>query len=115
QQFTIDKTLPELQSHFHQAQLVLLCGSDVVRTLSTRWPGVEILFTQTELVVGVREGESRIDLKALLEALPVQPRVTFVEGPHAQVSATEVRAGNLFATDPLVREYIQTNRLYQPA
>lgn len=114
QKFTIQHTLPALKEHFANAQLVLLCGSDVVRTFGFRWPGLEELLATCELAVSLRAGESQADLEVFLGALALEARVTFVEGPHAHLSATQVRAGNLLGIDPVVRKYIEAHQLYQP-
>lgn len=113
--FTVQQTLPALQGQFKQAALVLLCGSDIVRTFGFRWPGLDILLAHCELAVSLRAGESQADLEVFLASLNIEPRLTFVEGPHAHLSATQVRAGNLLGIDPLVRAYIEANRLYQSA
>ena len=115
EQFTVDTTLPTLQQQFPDTQLVLLCGSDAVRTFSYRWPNLERLLSQVELAVSLRAGESRPDLELLLDGLPVQPTVQFVEGPHSNLSSSEARAGNLLGIEPVVRNYIEAHQLYQGA
>jgi len=115
QRFTVQQTLPALQAQFKYASLVLLCGSDLVRTFGFRWPGLETLLAQCELAVGLRAGESQADLEVFLSSLAIEPRLTFVEGLNTHLSATQVRAGNLGGIDPLVRAYIEANQLYQTA
>lgn len=112
-QFTVAHTLPKLQRQFGDAQLVLLCGSDVVRTFSFRWPGLETLLSHVDLAIGLRAGELRSEVKTLLASLDTATNATLVETPHAHISATQVRAGYAHAMDPLVRDYIALNRLYQ--
>lgn len=114
-QFTVSSTLPQLRERFKDAQLVLLAGSDVIRTFSFRWPGLEQLLSEVEIAVSLRAGESQSDAAVFLSALPVTPVVTFVEGPHPHLSASEVRAGNLLGIEPAVRRYIENHRLYQEA
>ncbi len=113
EQFTVDRTLPELQRQFSGAQLVLLCGSDVIQTFQSRWPGLETLLANVKLAVGLRAGESQSEATRLLMNLNITANVTFVETPHAHISATQVRAGEVLGMNPLVRDYIATNQLYQ--
>lgn len=113
--FSVKETLPLLQARFKGEALVLLCGSDLVRTFGFRWPGLDTLLAQCELAVSLRAGESQADLEVFLTNLAIEPRITFVEGPHAHLTATQVRAGDLLGIDPLVRAYIKANQLYGPA
>ncbi len=115
EQFTVARTLPELQRQFQEAQLVLLCGSDVIQTFRFRWPGLETLLANITLVVGLRTGESQSEVEAMLTHLHMPTNVLFVETPHTHVSATKVRAGKVIDVDPLVRDYITSNQLYGAA
>jgi nicotinate-nucleotide adenylyltransferase len=110
--FTVDATLPQLQERFAGAELVLLFGSDVVQTFGFRWPGLETLLMSVELAVSTRAGETEEALREFFDTLNIPLTAQFVHGPHAHVSATEVRSGNLQGIEPLVRDYIQQNRLY---
>ena len=112
--FTTEHTLPVLQKRFAGAELVLLLGSDVVRTFGFRWPQLDKLLTSVSLAISLRAGESEADMRLFLESLGKPVRATIVAGPHAHVSATEVRSGNLQGIEPIVREYIEQNALYQP-
>jgi nicotinate-nucleotide adenylyltransferase len=51
--FSIERTLPKLQTLFAGDQLIFLLGSDVVENL-IHWPKVDRLFKSSELVIGVR-------------------------------------------------------------
>lgn len=112
EQFTVEYTLPELQRQLGRAQLVVLCGSDVIRTFSFRWPGLETLLAQVELAVGLRTGESQSEVETLLASFNTATKVTYVETSHAHISATQIRRGKALAVDPLVRDYIMLNQLY---
>lgn len=112
-QFTVGKTLPQLQAKYPGAQLVMLFGSDVIKSFGFRWPGLETLLATAELAVSTRAGESEEVLRTFLDALGLPLTATFVHGPHANVTATEVRMGNLQGTEPLVRSYIEQNQLYE--
>lgn len=113
-QFTAGRTLPQLQEKYKGAQIVLLLGADVVRTFGFRWPDLEKLLLSVELAITTRAGESENVVQSFLEALSVPLQATFVHGPHAHLSATEVRRGDMGGIEPLVRDYIQQNQLYQP-
>lgn len=110
--FTVGVTLPQLQERYSGAQLVMLFGSDVVQTFGFRWPSLETLLAQVEIAVSTRAGETEDALRSILDSFDVTPRAHFVHGPHAHVSATEVRKGDLQGIEPVVREYIQQNQLY---
>lgn len=112
--FTVDHTLPALQARFAGAELVLLFGSDVVRGFGFRWPHLDKLLASVEFAVSLRAGESESDIRTFLDSLGKPVRATIVAGPHAHVSATEVRKGDLQGIEPTVREYIERNALYQP-
>lgn len=113
-QFTVAETLPALQQKYAGAQLVMLFGSDVVRTFGFRWPGLETLLAQVELAISLRAGEAETELADFLTTLAVPIKATFVHGPHAHVSATKVRQGDLQGIEPIVRDYIVQQGLYQP-
>lgn len=112
-QFTAQQTLPQLQAKYPGAQLVMLLGSDVVQTFGFRWPGLDTLLQSVELAISTRAGESESALREFLDTLDQPFTATFVNGPHAHLSATEVRKGNLQGIEPLVRDYIEQNQLYQ--
>lgn len=101
-QFTIAKTLPELQEKFAGAQLVMLFGSDVAATVHT-WPDAKTLLAQTELAVGFREHAAPL----------VHVKATIVPTAHAHVAASHVRNGNSDEIAPAVREYIKQHNLYR--
>lgn len=112
-QFTVEDTLPKLQARYAGAELVMLAGSDVVRTFGFRWPGLERLLSSVQLAIGLRTGQSQHDLQAFLDSLKIPLSAVFIDGPHAHVSATDIRrGGNLQGIEPLVQLYIQEHQLY---
>jgi len=111
-QLTVQESLPQLQAKYPGAQLVMLLGSDVVQTFGFRWPGLAALLGSVELAISTRAGESEAALREFLDLLDLPLTATFVNGPHAHLSATEVRQGNLQGIEPLVRDYIEQNQLY---
>ena len=115
EQFTVERTLPQLQQRYAGAELVMLFGSDVVRTFGFRWPGLEQLLASTALAISLRAGEAEADMRTFLHDVGLTPTITIIEGPHAHLSATEVRKGNLHGLEPIVRAYIEQHALYGSA
>lgn len=115
ERFTVATTLPQLLAQFAEHDLVMLVGSDVVHSFGFRWPGLETLLAKVELAISLRAGEAEADIRGFLHSLGLSVRATIVEGPHAHLSATEVRTGNLQGIEPAVRDYIQQHQLYGQA
>ncbi len=116
EQFCVGGTMPELRAMFGDADLFLLLGSDVVKTFPDRWANLDELFSQMKIVIGLRKGDTRRELKKLLRSLDVstRPRVVFVESPLAGASSTRVRHGQLLRdVAPEVSSYIQQHKLYK--
>ncbi len=114
-QFTVAETFAKLKERYAGATLVFLLGSDVVRTFGFRWPGLQTLLAEAEFAISPRAGESESDLAMFLSSLGEPVTATFVHGPHAHLSATEVRQGNLQGIEPHIRDYIEQMGLYEPA
>jgi nicotinate-nucleotide adenylyltransferase len=114
ERFTVQYTLPKLEALYPDAELVMLVGSDVVHTFGMRWPHLDVLLAKVELAISLRVGESEEAVRAMLDELSIPVRASIVQGPHPHLSATEVRSGNLQGIEPLVRQYIEQNQLYQP-
>lgn len=117
--FSVQDTLPELQEMFDGAKLVLLLGSDVVRTFKYRWPGLEDLFASAELAIGLRGEDTKEEMTELLKecAQDYGTSVTFhiLPSPRAKLASTQVRLGTNTIDDihPDVADYINTNDLYK--
>jgi len=89
--FSIQRTLPELQKQFPGDELVFLFGSDIVPSLAN-WPNADKLLTGFEIVVGLRNHDSRNKLHAIIEAWPSQPKaVTMFQSYAPKVSSGRVR------------------------
>lgn len=114
QKFTIAGTLPQIEAMYPGADLVMLLGSDVVRTFGFRWPGLADLLGKVELAVSLRAGEPEASIRDFLESLGMPAHFSVVNGPHAHLNATDVRSGNLQGIEPLVRAYIEQKQLYRP-
>lgn len=73
--FSVTRTWPRLERRFLGAQLVLLCGDDVLEHLGT-WPNVEKMLRQAELGIGLRERANPAHTNELLATLPLSPVAT---------------------------------------
>ncbi len=115
EQFCVRGTMPELRAMYDDAELYLLLGSDVAKLFADRWNNLDELFSEMELVIGVRQGDTRKELRKLLKSLdvPVHPRYTLVDSPLNAANSTRVRLGvALHDISPRVSEYIEQHRLY---
>jgi nicotinate-nucleotide adenylyltransferase len=91
--FTVRRTHRRLRQEFDGAQLVYLMGSDVMRGLHT-WEHADALLHGTELVIGLRSGDSMASVRSALATLPVAYNaVQFISSMAADVSSTDVRIG----------------------
>ncbi len=118
-QFTVEATLDELRTRFPDAQLTLLLGSDIVRTLPHRWKNLKILLQNAELAIGVRHGDTVEAIETILSdieqtcGMPV--RYTCVCTAKAELASSLLRAGTgdpswLPGPEPL--KYIRQHGLY---
>ena len=91
-QFSVAETLPFLEQKFPDATLHLLLGSDVVKTFSYRWPGVEVLLARMPLIVGLRAGDSRESIEAALldcqTAFGVTITYHILDSPHPHIASS---------------------------
>jgi nicotinate-nucleotide adenylyltransferase len=117
-QFTIARSLPEVGRHYPDAKLFMLMGSDVVGTLSGRWPGLTELLEHVEFIVGLRNSDTpaMVAEKMIEITRATKTPVAFhvVDVPHATVAATTIRMGSheVSDIDPLVADYIRAHDLY---
>lgn len=89
--FSVERTLPQLQKRFAGSQLVLLFGSDIVPGLAD-WPNVGQLLKDAELVIGIRSRDDHAGLRKIIEAWPTQPKaVTMFDSYAPDVSSGVVR------------------------
>jgi nicotinate-nucleotide adenylyltransferase len=90
--FTVKKTLPALQQHFPNTQLVFLFGSDVIAGLAS-WSNADLLLKSGELIVGLRSGAKRSNIKKIIETWPTQPEAVAIFSSYApSVSSGMVRS-----------------------
>lgn len=86
----------ELRDIFESARVVLLVGTDVLKTIAY-WQDVDLLLRDHELCIGLRGDESAegvTDQIRLLESI-TGADVTFkiIETDHKHISSTSIRAG----------------------
>ena len=87
--FTIKQTLPELQRLFAGAELTLLIGSDVARSLD-RWPDIDRLLETVSLAVGMRGDDAQDELKDMMRKLSFGD-VTYVFTDYPHLSSSQLR------------------------
>jgi len=118
EQFCVRGTMPALRAMFGDAELFMLLGSDVVKTFPERWANLDDLFANMGLVIGLRKGDTRKEIKKLLKSLDVhvKPHYTFVDSPLAAANSTRIRHGDVVRDmPPEVSNYVQQHNLYHSA
>ncbi len=91
QQFTVDKTLPKIQSKFRNAELYFLFGSDIALNIKS-WPGAEKL---KNIIIALRGTDKDL---------------------NSQITGTAIRSGQITnATPKSVQKYILEHNLYKQA
>lgn len=109
-QFSVKHTLPELQKLYAGSRLTLLVGSDNALNMnSDTWPGVEKVYKNTDIAIGMREGHEQSQLKDLSE----KAQLYFIYTNHPHAAATKVRDGRFDMLHPDVHSYITQHKLYQ--
>lgn len=90
--FSVQRTLPKLESMFNKKELVFLFGSDVAKTLAD-WPDVDRLFDTSEIVIGMRSNDNLIQIKQIIENWSTHPKAITVFDSYApDVSSGKIRA-----------------------
>lgn len=115
--YTVDTLTLLRQRHPRGSIFYFILGSDAIAELP-RWKDPERLMTLCQFVVFERPG-CTFDPRVLFLRYPIlRERVTLLEGPHLNISASElrrrVRQGlpiRYLLPDP-VEEYIRAHRLY---
>jgi nicotinic acid mononucleotide adenylyltransferase len=118
-QFTVSSTLPELCTAFSNARLTFLLGSDVVRTFSYRWTGLDMLFDQVSFAVGMRANDDAGEIAAIIAGIEqeynVTPFYTCIHTPGAGLASSRIRDGLVdmsWLPNPAILSYIQDHGLY---
>lgn len=92
-QFTVNTTLPTLNSQFSGNKLYLLIGSDVAKKLSL-WQSIDELLPHMKLIVGIRSLDSKNDVARALEPLDVHVDYVMTENAHVSSSMYRARSSN---------------------
>lgn len=89
--FSVQRTLPQLQREFPDSRLVFLVGSDVAPGIPN-WPNASQLLKQSELVIGVRSGGDMDALKTMVNSWSPMPQaVTIFDSYAPDVSSRIIR------------------------
>ncbi len=116
-QLSVAKTLPRLNQHFPNDELVFLAGADILQHMPT-WPLIERLLGHVELVVGTKGPIEATQIKKLIKNLPIQPKkLLIIKSPHPDTSSKSIRDAvqkGRIASDlmPSVEDYIKKHWLY---
>lgn len=120
EQFTIAKTLPELQNHFPSANFTLLIGSDIVRTLLYRWDDLETFLKVASFAVGIRAGDTQDELEAIFAQLEVEYDTAiaryYIETENAHIASSQFRENSTILSQlphSAMADYIRKNQLYE--
>jgi|JI10StandDraft_1071094.scaffolds.fasta_scaffold995067_1 nicotinate-nucleotide adenylyltransferase len=87
-QFSVDYTLPLLQTLYPQSQLVLLIGSDVVLSLH-KWPHIKTLTSSVEFAIGLRGSNDESSLVQYLASFDID--YTIIHTSYKHVSSSLLR------------------------
>lgn len=119
-QFTVAKTLPQLQNHFPHTNFTFLIGSDIVRTFLYRWDDLESFLKVASFAVGIRTGDNQNELEAIFTQLETEYHTTitrhYIETENAHVTSSQFREGEQASArlpHPAMADYIRENQLYE--
>ncbi|MBQ2676031.1 MAG: nicotinate (nicotinamide) nucleotide adenylyltransferase [Clostridia bacterium] len=111
-------TLNTLKEQYKDAEIYLICGSDMFLTLQS-WKNPDIIFKQSVICAVPRAGEDMSVMtqqKSVLEQLGAKVTVLPVDiKPYSSTQIRERLAENLSVDDmllPEIQQYIKQNRLY---
>jgi nicotinate-nucleotide adenylyltransferase len=94
-QFTVAKTLPELQRLYPGVELTFLFGSDTVRTFSSPWKHLDALLTTANLAIGLRGSDTVGDMERIITRLEYTYGITitrtYIRTPYTHVSSSRLR------------------------
>ena len=111
--FTIDKTLPKLESEFQDSELYFMFGADVFMRMShDTWPGLEQLLKHY-IVVFERAGITEHAIAEYAKSLGIV--VAIISSKYPDHSSTDVRINinnRQLWLDKDVAAYIEANALY---
>jgi nicotinic acid mononucleotide adenylyltransferase len=102
-QFSVKRTLPQLQTMAGEAELTLLIGSDVAKSLKY-WEGIEELAGAVRLIVGLRRHDTVEEVEAVMDALEHHTKTPLnfivVDTPHRFTASSCIqKLGSLATVD----------------
>lgn len=105
--FTVRHVLPQLRILFTGAELTLLVGSDVARSLPY-WPDSDELLSEMSLAIGMRAG----DTEEAVRQLVASNDITFIRTDFSGLTSSQVRNGKAAHLSETAAEYVRKNALY---
>jgi nicotinate (nicotinamide) nucleotide adenylyltransferase len=89
--FTVERTLPKLQTLFRGDQLVFLFGSEVIPYIDT-WPKASRLLNSSELFIALKSNHSEKIVRDLINTWSVQPKeIGYIDSYAPSVSSHKIR------------------------
>ena len=89
--FSVERTLPKLNTLFEGDQLVFLFGSDIVNSLP-EWSKSDRLLKSSELIIGLRDSDNRSSLNTQIEKWQVKPKQhTLIDAYAPDISSSKIR------------------------
>lgn len=93
-QFTVNQTLPEIKSAFHDADLVFLIGSDVLFGLR-HWDNLKDLAKSARIVIGLRSDCTKeivdAEIIAIEKLLDISIAYIVIETEHRHISSSQLK------------------------
>ena len=113
-QFTIKKTLPELQEKFPDNELVFIMGSDLFAHLPD-WPDIEKLVEAVRFIVSIRDSHDASVIEDV--SLEIGTEYMVVKNDFPSLSSSQLRtqiySGADTYIDGKVFNYIKAHNLYR--
>ena len=114
-QLSVAKTLPRLKQKFKKDELFYLAGADMLEHMPG-WPLINKLFETMNLVIGLRQADSRSAVDNMISELATSNPIVF-KSPRPKLSSAMIRQTLLSGKvakglDPEVLDYIKANWLY---
>ncbi len=92
---TLETERRELAEIFDNNRVILLTGTDALRTLG-KWSDINLLLKDNEICVGIRDNETVDSVKDTISQIELELETKFkyyiVSTPHKDVSSTKIRS-----------------------
>ena len=92
ERFTVDYTLPQMMQISANAERYLLFGSDALIGLY-KWNNIETLLDSCDLIVGMRDGQTDLEVTKALENLSKNYKFHYqiIKTTHSHISSSDIR------------------------